>query len=88
MATVSWYIRKCAEDPDFRRTYNDRNKERARIRKERDPVSFNAKSSARWTRRYREDENFRARNVEAARRYRARKKMLSKPLKECVITPE
>lgn len=85
---TSWYLRKCSEDPEFRKAYNDRNKVRAQVRKARDPVLWNAICSARWTRRYREDPEFRARNVEAARQYRARQRLLSKPLKECVTTPE
>lgn len=69
---LSWYRRKCMEDPDFAKNYKETNRAYYLARLERDPEGFRAARSADWRRRYQTSEVFRQKNVESSRRYRAR----------------
>ena len=53
----------------------------AAVCKARDPEAWNLKKSTYWTERYRNNADFRARCVQSARDYRARKKALKKEAK-------
>lgn len=75
--TLSWYKRKCLEDPGFKAAYSAKAKARVEARKAQDPEGYreNAeKRYKRWVERYNNEEEFRAKAVQAARNYRAKKR--------------
>jgi hypothetical protein len=74
----SYYARRCAADPEYRRRISAKNAEQYRKAKDADPAEWRTKHNAYWRTRYQNNPEFREAMKKAARERRARKKLLNK----------